>query len=96
MPCWWGGRCGHAGSLERVAVLAALGWLNVAAVRAWWMAGHRLGSRQMRQLLGLGVTTMACVFAGIVTTIWRRCRQARLNFSARVSLSPDPATSPAW
>ncbi len=78
------------GLLERVAVLAALGWLNVAAVRAWWMAGHRLGSRQMRQLLGLGVTTMACVCAGIVTTILAPVPASTANFSARVSLSPDP------
>lgn len=57
------------GIVERVFVLAALGWLVVESLRQWWRAGHRLGSAPAREAGALVLVAGWCVLAGVTTTV---------------------------
>ncbi|WP_404350703.1 DUF998 domain-containing protein [Phycicoccus jejuensis] len=73
-----------------VATLTAL-WPLVTAVGVWWSAGHRVGSRRVRQGLGTVVLVGACTTAGLATTALLPATAETRSYRATVSLDASPA-----
>lgn len=81
---------GSFGLHERVvAALTAL-WPLVTATGVWWWAGHRVGSRRVRHVIGALALTLACVLAGIAATGLAPVTAETRTYRATVSLDADP------
>ena len=81
------------GRTERLVagLLAILPW--TAAVRAWWRAGHRIGSRRVRRSLGFAAMVTACALTGTAATAVAPVTTQTRHYSAVVSLDPNPLAS---
>ncbi len=76
---------------ERVVAAALVGWELATAVGVWWSAGHRLGSRRVRHVLGTVVLTLVCAGAGVAATQMAPVTAHTRHYQATVALDPSPA-----
>ena len=61
------------GTTERLVTMLLLSGLATSAGLAWWNAGHRVGSRPVRQILAFALTAVACALTGVSATAIARC-----------------------
>ncbi len=76
---------------ERLVAVLTVSWPLVTAVGTWWWAGHRLGSRRLRHVLGTALLVPVCAGAGIAATQVAPVTAQTLNYQASVTLTADPA-----
>ncbi|MCA0291391.1 MAG: metallophosphoesterase [Actinobacteria bacterium] len=79
------------GAYERVLAVALLGHVALAALHAWWVAGHRLGSRPVRMAVAAVVLGAAGMVGGIVTTVVMPAHVSMQYVDIRLALSPSPS-----
>ncbi len=75
---------------ERLVALLTVLWPLVTAIGAWWWAGHRVGSRRVREALAVVGITVACAAAGVSATAVAPATAQTRHYQATVSLDPDP------
>ena len=81
---------GSFGLHERIVAALTVVWPLVTAIGVWWWAGHRIGSRRVRQGLGVLGVTLACIAAGVVATAVAPATAHTRHYQASVALDPDP------
>ena len=81
------------GLVERLvaALLVLTPWFS--AVTAWWLAGHRIGSKRVRRSLGFAVMVMTCGLSGTAATAIAPVTTETRHYAAQVSLDPNPLAS---
>lgn len=78
------------GAHERaVTTLLILAPVSCAAWR-WWQAGHRIGNRSVRVVMGVAALTLGCIMGGVSATSIVPASAHTEHYSATFSLSPDP------
>ncbi len=81
------------GTTERLVTMLLLSGLATSAGLAWWNAGHRVGSRPVRQILAFALTAVACALTGVSATAIAPVRAETRHYAASVNLDPDPLAS---
>lgn len=81
------------GLRERLVAALTVLWPLVTAVGTWWWAGHRLGSRRLKRVLGTALLVPLCAGAGLVATQIAPVTAETRNYQASVSLVADPRAS---
>jgi hypothetical protein len=81
------------GTTERLVTMLLLSGLATSAGLAWWNAGHRVGSRPVRQILAFALTAVAGALTGVSATAIAPVRAETRHYAASVSLDPDPLAS---
>jgi predicted phosphodiesterase/hypothetical membrane protein len=81
---------GTFGLHERIVAALTVVWPLVTAIGVWWWAGHRIGSRRVRQGLGVLAVMLACIAAGVVATAVAPATAHTRHYQASVALDPDP------
>jgi predicted phosphodiesterase/hypothetical membrane protein len=76
---------------ERVVAALTVLWPFLTAVGVWWSAGHRLGSRRVRHVLGTVALTGVCIASGIAATQMLPVTAHTRHYQATVALDPSPA-----
>jgi predicted phosphodiesterase/hypothetical membrane protein len=75
---------------ERVVAFATAAWPLVTAVSTWWWAGHRVGSRRVRHVLGVVGLVVACGAVGTSATAVAPATAQTRHYQASVALDPNP------
>ncbi|HET6968733.1 MAG TPA: DUF998 domain-containing protein [Ornithinibacter sp.] len=76
---------------ERVVAFLTVGWPLVVALGTWWWAGHRVGSRRVRHVIGVVGLTFACGLVGVSATAVAPVTAETRHYQSTVSLDPNPA-----
>ena len=76
---------------ERAVATLTVAWPFATAVGVWWWAGHRVGSRRLRHVLGTLVLAGACAAAGVAATQMAPVTAQTRHYQATVALDPSPA-----
>ncbi|MFV0462099.1 MAG: DUF998 domain-containing protein [Nostocoides sp.] len=74
---------------ERLVAAATALWPLAVGLDQWWAAGHRIGTRRTRQVLGAIALTLGCSVAGVLATTVAPATVQVGNYAATVSLNPD-------
>ena len=75
---------------ERVVAALTVLWPLVTATGVWWTAGHRIGSRRLRHVLGTLLLVGGCIASGVAATSFSPVMAQTRNYQAAVSLDGDP------
>ena len=81
---------GSFGLHERVVAALTVLWPLATAAGVWWSAGHRIGSRRLRHVLGTVLLVGGCIASGVAATSFSPVMAQTRNYQAAVSLDGDP------